>query len=247
MSTDSAESSPPALTRTAARAIEAYGGAERWLKADRIEAVVSVTGLAWWLKMRGPVPRTKLRIDLRAPNARLDPVDRTGLVGILRGKDALLEGPSGQIVARRDEAGKYFPGGRRIFYWDSLDLAYFTGHAMWNYFTFPRQLLRPEIEWKEIADGVLEAHYPPELPTHSPVQRFHFDPKTGLLCRHDCTLEAVGPWARVTQIVDHYRERDGIPYFGLRTVYFRRRDGSRIPWPTLIVGRVFDWKLCTDP
>jgi hypothetical protein len=98
-----------------------------------------------------------------------------------------------------------------------------------------------------LLDGVLEAHYPPELPTHSPVQRFHFDLKTGLLCRHDCTLEAVGPWARVTQIVDHYRERDGIPYFGLRTVYFRRRDDSRIPWPTLIVGRVFDWKLCADP
>jgi hypothetical protein len=244
MSTGTAERSVGVLTRTAARAIEAYGGADRWLKADRIEAVVSVTGLAWWLKMRRPVPRTRLRIDLRCPYTRVDPVDRTGLVGILRGKDAMLEDASGRIVARRDDAGKYFTGGRRIFYWDSLDLAYFAGNAMWNYFAFPRLLLRPDIEWREVSDGLLEAHFPPELPTHSAIQRFHFDPKTGLLCRHDCTLVAVGGWARVTQIIDHYRERDGIPYFGLRTVFFRRGDGSRIPWPTLIVGKVWDWQLC---
>jgi len=232
------------LSPTAARAIEAYGGADRWLSASHIEAVVSVTGLAWWLKMRRPVPSTKLWIDLRTPHARLDPVDRTGLIGVLDGKNAILEDHSGGEVARREEAGRFFPGGRRLFYWDSLDLAYFAGHAMWNYFTFPRQLLRSDIAWKEIAEGVLEAHYPPELPTHSTLQRFHFDPKTHLLCRHDCTLEAVGPWALVTQVVNHYREREGIPYFGLRTVYFRRRDDSRIPWPTLIVGRVFDWKMC---
>jgi hypothetical protein len=246
MGSDISEQSARALTRTAARAIEAYGGAERWLRADRIEALVSVTGLAWWLKMRRPVPRTKLRIELASPIARLEPVDRSGRVGILNGKDALLEDASGAVVAKREAAGKYFPGGRRAFYWDSLDLAYFAGHAMWNYFTFPRQLLRPEIDWKEVSEGVLEAHYPPELPTHSAIQRFHFDSKTGLLCRHDCTLEAVGPWAHVTQIVDHYRERDGIPYFGLRTVYFRRSDGSRIPWPTLIVGKVLEWQLCAS-
>jgi len=246
MNLRAAECSPRPLTRTAARAIEAYGGAERWLRADRIEAVVSVTGLAWWLKMRRPVPSTKLRIELHTPRARLDPIDRTGLIGILDGKDARLEDHSGQVVASRSEARKFFPGGRRIFYWDSLDLAYFAGHAMWNYFAFPRLLLRPEIKWEEIAFGVLEAHFPPDLPTHSAVQRFHFDPKTGLLCRHDCTLDAVGPWAQVTQVVDHYRERDGIPYFGLRTVHFRRRDDSRIPWPVLIVGRVFDWRLCAE-
>ena len=231
------------ITKTAARAVEAYGGAGRWLNADRVEALVSVTGLAWWLKMRRPVPQTRLRIELDSPRVRLDPVDRTGLVGVLDGHDALLEDHSGRVVARRDHAGRYFPNGLRIFYWDSLDLAYFAGHAMWNYFAFPRLLLRPEIAWKELAEGVLEATFGPELPTHSRIQRFHFDPQTGLLCRHDCTLEAVGPWAKVTQRVDHYGTQDGIPYFGLRTVYFRRRDGSRIPWPKLIVGKVLDWKL----
>ncbi len=245
MPTYSAVPPSTSLSPTAARAIEAYGGADLWLSASHIDAVVSVTGLAWWLKMRRPVPKTRLRIDLHAPHARLDPVDRTGLIGILDGKNAILEDPSGRMIAMRENAGKYFPGGRRIFYWDSLDLAYFAGHAMWNYFTFPRQLLRSDIQWKEVAEGVLEAHFPPELPTHSPIQRFRFDPKTNLLCRHECTLEAVGPWAKVTQVVDHYRQCEGVPYFGLRTVYFRRSDDSQIPWPTLIVGRVLDWRICS--
>ena len=236
-------SSSAALSPTAARAIEVLGGAERWLAANRVEAVVFVSGLAWWLKMRRPVPSTRVVFDLHAPHARLDPVDRSGLVGILDGKDARLEDRDGSVVARRPHAGQYFPGGRRAFYWDSLDLAYFAGHALWNYFTFPRLLLRPDIEWREIGENLLEAHFPSGLPTHCKVQRFHFDRETGLLSRHDCTLEAVGAWAHVSQIVSDYRERDGIPYFGLRTVYFRRPDGSIRRWPRLITGRVIDWKL----
>jgi hypothetical protein len=204
---------------------------------------VTVTGLAWWLKMKRPVPSTRLHLSLSAPHARLDPVDRSGLVGVLDGEDARLEDHDGCVMGSRAHAGHYFPGGRRALYWDSLDLAYFAGHAMWNYFAFPRMLLRQDIEWKEIADGLLEAHFPPHLPTHSKVQRFHFDQATGLLARHDCTLDAVGPWAKVTQIVSDYRERGGVPYFGLRRVYLRRSDGSARPWARLITGRVLDWKL----
>jgi hypothetical protein len=232
------------LPPTAARAVAAYGGAVRWMQADHIEASVAVTGLAWWLKGRRPVPGTQLYIKLDSPMARLSPVDSSGLTGVMTGKDAHLEDASGRVVARREDAGRYFPGGRRVFYWDSLDLAYFGGYAMWNYFAFPRLLLRTDIEWQDVAPNVLEAHFPKTLPTPSAIQRFHFDPGTGLLARHDCTLEAVGPWARVTQVVDHYGERDGLPFFGLRTVYFRRADGTRFPWPKLIVGRVLDWKLC---
>jgi hypothetical protein len=231
------------LTPTAERAIRALGGAELWLGAERIEAVVCVTGLAWWLKMRRPVPSTHLRLSLSVPYARLDPVDRSGLVGVLDGDDARLEDREGRVVATRTHAGRFFPGGRRAFFWDSLDLAYFAGHAMWNYFTFPRMLLRTDIEWSEPAEGVLDACFPAGLPTHSRVQRFHFDAGTGLLARHECTLEAVGPWAQVTQFVTEYRERDGVPCFGLRTVYFRRPDGSVRPWPRLITGRVLEWKL----
>jgi hypothetical protein len=231
------------LSRTAERAVEAYGGASRWLTASHIEAVVSVTGLAWWLKGRRPVPRTRLWIDVQKPFARLDPVDRTGYIGVLDGHDARLEDQGGSVVAGRTDAGRCFPGGRRLFYWDSLDLAYFAGHAMWNYFTFPRLLLRSEIQWTELSEGVLEARFPEGFPTHSTVQRFHFDRGTGLLSRQDCTLEAVGPWARVSQLITDYRERDGVQHFGLRRVFFRRQDDSIIPWPTLIVGRVWESAL----
>jgi hypothetical protein len=247
MNSVSAAASTPTLSKTAARAIAAYGGAERWLTADRIDAVITVTGLAWWLKMRRPVDRTNLRLDVQVPRARVDPVDRSGLIGLWDGKDVSLEDRSGRVVARRSDAGKYFPSGRRIFYWDTLDLAYFAGLAMWNYFTFPRLLLRPEIRWTEIADGILEAEFPADLPTHSRVQRFHFDRETGVLCRMDCTLEAVGPWARVIQIVDHYWEDAGVQHFGLRSVYFRGRNDSRIPWPKLIVGKVWESKLRAAP
>jgi len=245
MTTDSVDRSvlEASLPPTGVRAIAALGGAERWLTAHRVEAVVSVTGLAWWLKMRRPVPRTRLVVGLDSPHARLEPVDRTGLVGILDGNDARLEDGRGRVVASRPNAGQYFPDGRRNFYWDSLDLAYFAGTAMWNYFAFPRLLLRTDIEWREPADGTLEAHFPAELPTHSKVQTFVFDRETGLLARYDCTLEAVGAWARVAQFITDYGERDGIPYFGLRKVYLKRIDGSVRPWPRIITGRVFDWKL----
>jgi hypothetical protein len=70
-----------------------------------------------------------------------------------------------------------------------MNLVYFLGYALWGYFTLPYQLLRTDIEWTELRDGLLEVDCGTNLPVHSRIQRFWFDTKTGLLKRNDYT-----PW-----------------------------------------------------
>ncbi len=171
-----------ALSSTARHAIEAYGGVERWRSATAIEATGTLTGLLFRLKWRLPRPDMRIRCEVHRPWTRLEPIDRAGQVGILEGRDVRLETRDGRTVAERKDARARFPGGRRLLYWDALDLTYFLGYAIWNYFTLPALLMREDILWSELGEGVLASSFPPDLPTHGE-QRHTFDPETGLLVR----------------------------------------------------------------
>jgi hypothetical protein len=209
------------LTRTAERAIEAYGGRGRWGAAEAIETTATFTGLLFWWKTRRPRAQARLRCSVHRPWTRLDPIDRRGRVGVLDGQDVRLETPSGEVIAERPAARSFFPGGRRYFHWDALDLTYFLGYAAWNYLTLPALLLREDIAWTEPEPGVLKSSFPPELPTHNRDQRHVFDAESGLLVRHDYQPEvATGDqevW--VANVVRERGEHEGISYEARRTVY----------------------------
>ena len=103
------------LSRTAERALDAYGGADRWREARAAEATVSVGGLLFRLKRRMPVPRARVRVEVWRPHVRIDPIGPSRAVGVLEGQDVRLETLGGDTLAHRRAARDYFPYGRRWF------------------------------------------------------------------------------------------------------------------------------------
>ena len=225
------------------RVIAAYGGEAKWRQAKAVEAVISSGGLAYRLKWQRPVQRLRVRAEIAEPRVRFSQIDRAGNSGVLLGHDAQIENAGGAVLAKRQNAREYFPGGRRKFWWDALDQTYFAGYALWNYLTFPALLLRADMPWREESWRTLEAFFPPHLPTHCEVQRFHFDHQTHLLRQHDYTAEVFGSWAKAAHRVLAHETWQGIPYPSKRRVTPRLRNGRPRRWPVLVWIEVHEWRL----
>jgi hypothetical protein len=234
------------LPDTLLRAVDAYGGEAFWRAARAIRATVSASGLAFVLKGRRPFHRIAVECDVREPLARLSPVDAAGSIGVLRGGDALLEDPRGREIARRQDARSFFPYGRRLLWWDSLDHTYFAGYALWNYLVFPALMLREDIRWQQTGLNRLQAAFPGNIPTHSPLQEFLFDPASGLLRQHNYTAEVMGGWAKAANVIVEHGIRNGVPYPSHRRVTPRKKDGSPAGGPVLIDLIIHDWNVTSD-
>ena len=227
------------LTETAARAIAAYGGVERWRNARTIEAEVSARGLAFTLKRRPAFDRAVLHMDVGKPLSRITPIGRDkNISGVLDGGHVRLENDRGETVAERTNARAFFPYGRRLFFWDDLDMAYFANYASWNYFTLPRLLMNDTISWTEAAPGRLTAVFPPSIPTHSARQEFVFDMETGRLLQHNYSADIISPLATAAHVVVEHSETDGLPHPSVRRVTPRTRTGNAMGGPVLIDLRV---------
>ena len=232
---------------TAQKAIEAYGGQQRWTGAKRLEAEFSARGLAFTLKHRPQFKRVQLSMDVGRPHSRITPIGKDPhITGVLDGPDVYLENTIGKIVRERKNARRFFPGGRRVFFWDDLDMAYFANYAMWNYLTLPALMLRHDIDWQELEPGLLEAVFPPEIPTHSRVQRFRFDRNSGLLIQHDYTADIISRLATAAHMVLAHSESDGIRYTSQRRVTPRSGRGKPRRGPTLIAIDVHNFQLITS-
>lgn len=232
------------LSLTAQRAIEAYGGKELWENAIFIEAEVSVKGLAFTLKRRPFFDHAKLRMEIDKPYSILSPIGKNkDISGILDGQDVRLEDENSEIVAERKNAREHFPFGRRLFYWDELDMAYFANYAFWNYFTLPRLLMNENIEWTEKSDGFLIAKFPKTIPTHNEIQEFHFDKKTGRLIQHNYTAEIISGFAKAANVVIEHSKNDTSLFTSLRRVTPRTKKGKPLMKPILIEIKVHNYKL----
>jgi hypothetical protein len=229
------------MNQTAENAIVAYGGKEFWSKAKSIEAEVSVHGWAFTLKGRPFFKHAKITMEIARPFARLTPIGKAqNITGVLDGRDVRLEAPMETVVDERKHARQFFPGGRRLFFWDDLDMSYFANYAFWNYFTLPALLMREDIDWKEIEPGWLEATFPESLPTHNKSQRFRFDLETGLLIQHDYAVDIISKLATAANVVLEHKQGDGFVYTSRRLVTPRSPDGKPLPAPTLIDITVHD-------
>lgn len=231
------------LSPTAQRALDVYGGEERWRAASEIHLVLSARGLAFRLKWQPPLVRARQVLAVHEPRVRCAGIDRAGDAGVLEGPDVRLEAPDGRPLEARRDARSFFGPGRRWLFWDRLDQTYFACYAAWNYFTLPALLLRRDVQWTELGPGLLEARFPPHLPTHSPVQRFRFAPDTGLLLQHDYTVEIIGGWARAARVVLAHRNQSGVPYPSRMRMTPLAGDGSPRPFPLLVAVEAHDFEL----
>ncbi len=185
-----------------------------------------------------------MRATLARPHIVTQGWPKDGLRAIVDGpREVRIETDAGDLVASREDPRRYFPGGRRLFRWDDLDMAYFAGYAAWNYLTFPALLSRDDIAWSDISETTLEARFPESLPTHSPLQRFHIDSESGLLRQHDYTAEVFGGWAKAANVVEEHGEWEGVPYPSQRKVTPRKGDGRPRAFPLLVGIEIGDWRL----
>lgn len=233
-----------ALSITAKRALDAYGGEALWREAKSIEAVVSARGLAFTLKRRPAFQRARIVMAVGRPYSRLTPIGLDPAVaGVLEGGDVRLEDASGKAVAERRDARGSFGGLRRQIMWDDLDMTYFANYAFWNYFTLPRLLLNETIDWRELGEGRLRATFPDHLPTHSRVQDFRFDPATGRLVQHDYTAQIISRLATAANVVLAHEVKDGVAYPSKRLVSPRAPSGGALDWPRLIEIEVHEFRV----
>jgi len=243
-STNTKPSPQGELSPTAARALKAYGGQAVWRDATTVESIVTVGGLLFQLKGAGIPPHAKITVDIRHPHTVIDPVDESGDIGVLDGFTVMIVSPGGKILEQRADAREHLQNASINTKWDRLNLVYFLGYAFWGYYTLPYQLMRTDIEWTELHDGVLQADYGTNLPVHSRIQRFWFDRSSGLLRRNDYTPVAAARDVRAANVVFEHGVSSGIPYTSKRRVKMAMGQyGWVLPFPDFITIDVERWQL----
>ena len=232
------------LSPTAARAVKAYGGEAVWRDATTVESTVTVGGLLFQLKGASIPPHAKITVDVRRSHTVIDPVDDSGDTGVLDGFSVMIVAPSGKVLEQRADAREHLQNASISTKWDRLNLVYFLGYAFWGYYTLPYQLLRSDIEWTELHDGLLQADYGTNLPVHSRIQRFWFDKNSGLLRRNDYTPVAAARDARAANVVFEHELSNDIPYTSKRRVKISLGQyGWVLPFPDFITIDVERWQL----
>ena len=243
-STNAKPTSRGELSPTAARALKAYGGAAVWQSATVVDSTVTVGGLLFQLKGAGIPAHARITVDVQRPHTVIDPVDESGDVGVLDGFGVTILSPGGKVLEQRADAREHLQNATITTRWDRLNLVYFLGYAFWGYYTLPYQLMRSDIGWTELHDGVLQADYGTDLPVHSRIQRFWFDRASGLLRRNDYTPVAAARDARAANIVFAHGTANGVPYTSKRRVKLSLSQyGWVLPFPDFITIDVERWQL----
>jgi hypothetical protein len=214
-------------------ALAAHGGLERWRELDMISAHARSGGFALASKFAaGPFRSYELTVSTKRPRTVITPYPAPGRRGMFLGAAVQIESDAGEILERRADPRRLFPGGRRLIRWDRLDALYFAGYALWNYFNLPFLLAEPSVELRE-EGRTLRARFPDGAPTHSREQAFHLDER-GLIVQHDYTAEVFGGWAKAANVSLEFGQFAGLTLASRRRVTPRARSGGPRRLPVLV-------------
>jgi len=225
--------------------IEAHGGREAWLRAERVRLRARSGGLLLRTRApRGAFETADLDVGIGTVRATASPYPRAGQRGVFADGAVRIETDAGEVVASREDPRRCFfgrPGLRRNLRWDALDLVYFAGYAWWNYLNHPILLTRDGVIATEAdplhhGEGVwrrLEVIFPPDIHTHSRRQVFHYDEMLRLR-RHDYVAEVVGRWAHAAHFCENHREAGGLLFPTRRRVHPIAPGGRILPGPVLV-------------
>ncbi len=214
--------------------LEAYGGIDLWHNSKGIHASVSVKGLLFKLKRLPYFKNIKVEIDLDKFYSKITPInDNPELSGVFDNNKVYLQYSNGKILKERINPRRFFPYGRRLIYWDDLDITYFANYALWNYFTFPKLLMNSQIKWIE-KENILFAEFPDYFPTHSKHQLFIFDKNTGLLKQHNYIAEVVSGFATAANVIKEHCKENGIVYPSHRIVTPQSKKNGYLKKPIIV-------------
>lgn len=220
--------------------IAAHGGMARWNQFSALSAHLSQGGIIWPLKGKGGMlDEVDIKIQLHRPWTSHSPFGAADRRTAFSPEHVAIETDAG-LVEQTPAPRASFAGHRLDTPWSDLQLAYFVGYAIWNYFTMPFTLARPGFTLVELSpwqeDGQtlrrLQATFPADLATHSPVQTFYFS-QDGLLRRHDYEVDISGGAPAVHYLSGHVTVQ-GITVPTVHKIYVRDADGGHQPEPLVV-------------
>lgn len=212
-------------------AINSQGGLDRWRKFYTISAHLLVGGYLWEKKGHGgTIDSVDVKVNLLEQKASHIPGEAWHTA---YAPDRIaIETGGGDIVDEQYNPRASYKGHSWETKWTSLQLAYFTGYATWNYFNTPFQFTRPGFELAEIEPWEennetwrrLKVTWPIDIHTHSKEQVFYID-KDGFIRRLDYKVEVAGNVA-CAHYLSEYKEVNGIKMATKRVVYLLGEDNK---------------------
>jgi hypothetical protein len=223
------------MSELLALAIESHGGTKRWNELKAIDGHMSITGQLWTRKgWPDALKEVHVTVDTKSQLTRYQPFTAPNKRSVCRPDKTLIETLDGQVLEERNNPRSAFENHRPETKWDALNLAYFSGYAMWNYLCSPFIFALPGVATEEIEpceeDGVrhrrLKVTFPRSIATHCPEQIFHIDP-SGLLSRMDYSAEVVGG-VPTAHFMSDYKDFGGVKIATKRRAFRRGADGTAV-------------------
>ena len=215
--------------------LAAYGGATRWNAVRAISAHKRFGGAIWDLKqVPGIVDDGEITVWIQQQRTSLQPFtapDRKTDYTPVRVAIHTLDGVE---VDALDDPRASFAGHTLQTPWTPLQLAYFTGYAMWTYLAEPLNLMLPGVtvtdgpDWTEDGQTWRRLHvtYPPSVATHSAEQVLYVD-EQGLIRRRDYQVDIAGK-SPAAHYVSEFQQIDGLVIPAKRMIYVRDESGHPI-------------------
>jgi hypothetical protein len=230
--------------------IEAHGGIARWKKAESIEGNMSITG-GMWARKGWPDVLKVAHVSARTQSQWISyrPFVDENTRSVCQPDHTIIETMDGKVVKERRNPRGAFADHTLETRWDELNLAYFSGYAMWNYLNTPYIFTLAGVRAEEIEpfeeDGErrrrLKVSFPETVATHCSEQVFHIG-DDGLIRRLD-----YNPWISAGMPTAHYlsnyRDFGGLKFATRRRAYRRNPDGTSLPQPVIVAIDIADIRL----
>jgi hypothetical protein len=168
--------------------LDAHGGLKKWETTRKITAQLSLGGPFWGARGWPDVYADQtVTIETHREHITFWPFTAPGLVSVLdvNPERVSVSTKDGQSIEERMNPRASFPKEFDPFTtpWDTIQLAYFTSAAVWNYLTAPFVFTYPGVEAHEIEpwneNGVawrrLAVKFPRNIANHNPDQVFYYD------------------------------------------------------------------------
>ena len=230
--------------------IDAHGGIERWSKVKTIDGDISITGTMWARKgWPDTLKAVHVTADTRSQWISYRPFISDGMCSVCTPDRTLIETLDGKPIKDRKNPRAAFDGHTVETPWDDLNLAYFSGYAMWNYLNAPFIFALPGFKTEEIEPWYdngekrrrLRVLFPDHIATHCPEQIFDVNGK-GLICRMDYSAPVTGG-GPTAHYLSEYKDFSGIKVATKRRALRRKADGTAIPDPVFVAIDIVDIRI----
>ncbi|TPK78142.1 hypothetical protein [Mesorhizobium sp. B2-4-17] len=216
----------------ATHVLAAHGGLERWRRFEAVSARLVQGGALWELKRQpDTLADTAVTVGTRSEWVSHFPFGEHRYRSRFRPERVSLETADGETMSELRSPRSTFQNHTIETPWNSLQLAYFAGTAMWTYMNLPFLLAWPGLKVEETAARAeageswrgLRLTFPPDIATHCRVQTLYVD-DGGLMRRHDYDVDIAGG-APGAHFLSDYTEVAGIKLPTKHRVFPRLEDG----------------------